>query len=65
MDIYDVTVPLSPTLPIYPGDPVVTITPVQQLSKGDMANVSRLMLGSHTGTHVDAPRHFFSNGASV
>ena len=65
MPIYDITVPLSPTLPGYPGDPAVTITPIAQLQWGDVANVSRLVLGSHTGTHLDAPRHFFTDGLAI
>ena len=65
MRIYDITVPLSPSLPIYPGDPGVAITPVAQLQWGDAANVSRLVLSSHTGTHLDAPRHFFQAGLAI
>ncbi len=65
MRIYDITVPLSPSLPVYPGDPEVAITPVAQLQWGDAANVSRLTLSSHTGTHLDAPRHFFQAGLAI
>jgi arylformamidase len=65
MRIYDITVPLSPALPVYPGDPEVTITPLAQLQWGDAANVSRLVLSSHTGTHLDAPRHFFAEGLAI
>lgn len=65
MHIYDITAPLSPALPVYPGDPEITITPIAQLHWGDAANVSRLVLGSHTGTHLDAPRHFFEEGIAI
>jgi arylformamidase len=65
MHIYDVTVPLSPVLAVYPGDPVVDIVPVAQLTQGDVANVSRVTLSSHSGTHLDAPRHFYELGATV
>lgn len=65
MRIYDITVPLSSALPVYPGDPEVTITPLAQLQWGDAANVSRLVLSSHTGTHLDAPRHFFAEGLTI
>lgn len=65
MRLYDITVPLSPSLPVYPGDPAVAITPVAQLQWGDAANVSRLVLSSHTGTHLDAPRHFFQAGLAI
>ena len=65
MRIYDVTRPISPALPIYPGDPAIDIAPVAQLAWGDAANVSRVTLSSHTGTHLDAPRHFFATGSSI
>src|SRR5712691_2843903 len=65
MRIYDITVPISPSLPVYPGDPAVAITALAQLQWGDAANVSRLVLSSHTGTHLDAPRHFFADGLTL
>jgi arylformamidase len=65
MIIYDITAPLSPALPVYPGDPEVIITSIAQLRRGDAANVSRLVLSSHTGTHLDAPRHFFEEGIAI
>jgi arylformamidase len=65
MRIYDISVPLSPHLVCYPGDPQVEITSVADIAQGDVANVSRLTLSSHSGTHLDAPRHFFSHGAAI
>lgn len=65
MRIYDVSVPLSPALVVYPGDPPVEILPVAQLSRGDVANVSQVRMSSHSGTHLDAPRHFFPDGMPV
>lgn len=65
MRFYDITLPLSPTLPVYPGDPCMALTPVAQLAWGDSANVSHLSLGTHTGTHLDAPRHFFADGPAI
>ena len=41
------------------------ITPQQAIAKGAGANVSSLSFGSHTGTHVDAPKHFFDDGVGV
>lgn len=63
--IYDITVPLSPALATYPGDPRLTVCPVTRQSQGDAANVSRITLSSHSGTHLDAPWHFFEDGATV
>ena len=65
MLLYDVTRPLSSALPVYPGDPVIDISPIAQRAWGDAANVSRVVLSSHSGTHLDAPRHFFDAGLAV
>jgi arylformamidase len=43
----------------------VHIEPVTALARGDAANVSRLTLSSHSGTHLDSPRHFSDSGISV
>jgi len=50
---------------VYEGDPPVVVSPALSLDRGDPANVSRLTLGSHTGTHVDAPRHFIAGAAPI
>lgn len=63
--IYDVSVPVANGGVVYPGNPEIHITPQQEVAKGDGANVSALALGSHTGTHVDAPKHFFDDGMTV
>ena len=47
------------------GRPAVTISPISQISKGSRSNVSHLSLASHTGTHVDPPKHFFDAGATL
>lgn len=56
--LYDVTVPIRSGMPVYEGDPEVRITRTASIADGAMANVSRLDLGAHTGTHIDAPVHF-------
>lgn len=63
--IIDVTVPLSAALPTYPGDPRFQLEFTGRIADGAPCNVSRVSLGSHTGTHVDAPYHFLADGASV
>lgn len=62
MSIYDLSVTVRARMPVYPGDPPVDIDTPLALAKGDAANVSRLRLGAHTGTHVDAPAHFLAEG---
>lgn len=65
MPIYDISLPISESLVVWPGDPPIRITQPSHLDRGDMATVSRLDIGAHTGTHVDAPVHFFQGGGSV
>lgn len=65
MPIYDISVPLSAELPVYPGDPVIEIRDALTLAHGDPANVSLLNFGAHTGTHVDAPAHFIEGAKKV
>lgn len=50
---------------MWPGEPGPLITPVKRLADGGPANVSRVTLGLHTGTHVDAPWHFLADGATT
>jgi arylformamidase len=61
----DVSLPLAPGMPVYPGNPEFELQPVKRIAEGGSSNHSRLVLGTHTGTHVDAPRHFFDGAAGV
>lgn len=54
----DVTVPIRDQMVHWPGDPGIELTHTSHLERGDPATVSKLSLGVHTGTHVDAPLHF-------
>ncbi|MCL5257051.1 MAG: cyclase family protein [Chloroflexi bacterium] len=62
---FDISMEIAEDMPVYPGDPGVEIRRVLSIDEGDPANVSLYCFGSHTGTHVDAPRHFINNGKSV
>ena len=63
--VYDVSMPLRDGGLIYPGDPEIRLRAHSSIARGDPANVSALELGSHSGTHVDAPSHFIAGGAPV
>lgn len=63
--IYDISVPVRSGGLVYPGNPEISIEPQQAISRGAAANVSRVSFGSHTGTHVDAAKHFFDDGQTV
>jgi arylformamidase len=65
MRFYDITVPISNQLPVYPGDPPVQVTPVQSWEAGDGVCVSHLSLTTHIGTHIDPPAHFLRAGRTV
>lgn len=61
----DISVPIYSGMVHWPGDPGALIERTQDMSRGDVANVSKLELGAHTGTHMDAPRHFLADGAAL
>jgi arylformamidase len=63
--IYDVSLPIVNGGLVYPGNPEISITPQQEISKGASANVSLLSFGSHTGTHVDAQKHIIDGGLAI
>ncbi len=65
MKIFDITVPISAELPVYPGDPSIQLERVMSLEKGDIANVTRLCCSTHIGTHVDPPSHFIAGAMTL
>ncbi len=65
MAIYDISLAISESLVVWPGDPPVHITQPRHIDRGDRATVSRLEMSAHTGTHVDAPAHFIQGGTGV
>jgi arylformamidase len=65
LKIYDISLPLNPDLPVWPGDPAVVLERFRSISEGNISNDSRLACSVHSGTHVDAPIHFLEDGSSV
>ena len=65
MKLIDVSVPLDALLPTYPNNTPFTLEPIKRMARGDSSNVSTLHMSAHTGTHVDAPRHFFDEGSGT
>ena len=61
----DVTVPLKEGMAIWPGDIKIEIERRHSMERGDAANNSAIHFGVHTGTHMDAPRHFIAKGKSI
>jgi len=62
---HDISPVVDPELPVWPGSPPVLTTNRMSIPHGDDANVSQLAMDVHTGTHVDAPRHFVDDGSLV
>ena len=63
--LIDISMMLHAGMVHWPGDPPVAITRTSDLARGDSATVSKLSMGSHTGTHMDAPLHFFRGGRGL
>jgi kynurenine formamidase len=61
MKIYDVSSPLYEGMPVYPGDPEFKC---EEIPAGD-AVISKLSLSTHTGTHIDAPSHYFAGASGI
>ncbi len=59
--IIDISLPIHAGMITYPGNPAVEVTEC----KGATSVHSKITLGSHTGTHLDAPKHVFSGGAGT
>lgn len=63
--IHDISVPVVNGGVVYAGNPEIRIAPQQAIAAGAGANVSSVAFGSHTGTHVDAPRHFSDSAPGI
>jgi arylformamidase len=62
----DVTATLDPaTTPVYEGDAPMSFEFLHDMRKGEGFTLSKLTLGAHSGTHIDAPMHFIRDGASI
>ncbi len=63
--LYDITVPVSSDMLIWPGDPLVEISQVSAIAQGAESNVSQIRMSVHAGTHIDAPKHFLDDGKTI
>lgn len=64
-DWIDISVALHPGIPHWPQNTPFDIAKDHDMSLGDHDNVSRISMGVHTGTHMDAPLHFLAGGAAI
>lgn len=65
MKINDVTLTIREGMPVWPGEPEVTLQRVKKLEEGANSNVTYMGFAVHTGTHVDAPCHFLADDDGV
>jgi arylformamidase len=63
--LIDISVLLEPGMVVWPGDPEYRRFSVSSVESGDICSVTRFSMGSHTGTHIDAPAHFIRNGVTA
>ena len=61
----DISTPIDDRLPIFPGSPGFSTSKILAIADGDDANATRLDTDVHIGTHVDVPRHFVPDGATL
>lgn len=65
MKIIDISQTIYHKMPTYPTDPLVRIEQFKSLEKGNSCNLSKLQLGTHSGTHLDTQLHIFNKGQGV
>lgn len=61
----DISYQMDEELLIYPGDPKFQMNRVVEIGENAFCNVSNLTMGTHTGTHLDAPLHFVKDGKDI
>lgn len=61
-DYIDITLPISPNLPVWPGSLPIKFDKIFDLYRGDPHTDTDIHLSAHTGTHIDAPAHFIRDG---
>jgi kynurenine formamidase len=64
MPVLDLTYPLTPDMPVYPGTPATDMRPIASFEP-DGFREQQLTLSTHTGTHIDAPSHLLEEGRSL
>lgn len=61
----DITYPLSEEIAIYPRNPGFSMEVHMSMENGDTCNVKTITMGTHTGTHIDAPNHVIAQGQTL
>lgn len=64
LKVYDLSHSINQEMPTYVGEPKPEFHPYSTIEK-DKVNVTKITMSSHTGTHVDAPKHFLHEGQGI
>ena len=65
MAIFDISIGIDESLPLWPGDPELRLQWAAKIEQGDLVNLTELSMSIHTGTHIDAPLHFLPQEKSI
>lgn len=65
LDVIDISMPLGPRTPVYPGDPPFERRVLCSQSQGQAFELSSLHLSAHAGTHIETPKHFIPDGQTL
>ncbi len=65
MQIHDITQTIHNEMPVWPGDPEVSLEWLSRINEGDDVNLTQIRMCVHTGTHIDMPSHFLANGENL
>jgi arylformamidase len=65
MSIYDISLTISSSLPVWPGEPPIKLTQTASMDSGADYNGTHIDMSAHTGTHIDAPHHFLNDNRTV
>jgi arylformamidase len=63
--IYDISMPLRDSTPVWPGDAPYRLSMTLSLAAGDSVNLGSISMSVHAGTHADAPLHFAEGGPAA
>lgn len=61
----DISMPLTPDVTGWPGDPGFSLEAISRIAAGAPCNLTAMRLSCHTGTHCDAPWHFVAGGPTL
>jgi arylformamidase len=63
--VWDLTLPITEEMRSWPGTPEPRQQWLERIADGDLADVSAWTIGSHAGTHIDAPSHFLPDAPDL